>query len=101
MPPTPSCSASEKYGCFKPAAPEPGTDVPSANVSLELRPAADNSFYLITSKRGFFKDVGITITPKPYGLKATFENAIPFLLSNQANVGAMDSINGPLTMKSS
>lgn len=88
-PPKPQCAASPKFGCFTPAAPEPGTAIPPVNIAFEMRPAADNSFYVIPAAKGWFRDVGITTTPPPYGLKATDQNAIPLVLHNQVNVGAM------------
>ena len=36
-----------------------------------MRPYADNTFYVIGMEKGWFKDVGITITPEPDGLKTT------------------------------
>lgn len=88
-PPTPACEAGPDYGCFVPAAPEPGIDIPQQSLTFSMRPAADNAFYIVTLKNGWFKDVGLTIEPQPYGFKATDENAIPLCLKNQNNIGAM------------
>ncbi|MGW1551575.1 hypothetical protein [Streptomyces sp. NPDC002346] len=90
-PPTPACQASADFGCWRPAAPEPGTDVPPVSVKYALRPAADNSMLVIAMQKGWFKDAGITISPPPYGLKATFDNATPFVLNGTADMAAMDS----------
>lgn len=88
-PPVPVCDAKADYGCFVPAPPEPGTDLPPSSIAFSMRPAADNAFYIVTMQNGWFKDVGITIEPQPNGFKATDENAIPLLLKNQNNLGAM------------
>src|SRR5438552_2650243 len=53
------------------APPEAGTDIPAATVRFGMRPYADNTFYVVAMKKGWFKDVGITIAPQPYGLKVT------------------------------
>lgn len=89
-PPAPECKISDPdFGCFIPAPPEPGTDLPQQSLTFSMRAAADNSFYIVTLKNGWFKDVGLTIEPEPYGFKATDENAIPLALKNQNNLGAM------------
>lgn len=84
-PPVPPCDAKPDYGCFKPAAPEPGTDIPKVKLTFSMRPAADNSFYIVALRKGWFNDVGINVNP----FKATNENAIPLALKNQNNIGAM------------
>jgi hypothetical protein len=88
-PPTPACEAGSDYGCFVPAVPEPGVDIPQQSLTFSMRPAADNAFYIVTLKNGWFKNVGLTIEPQPYGFRATDENAIPLCLKNQNNIGAI------------
>src|SRR5437870_998388 len=63
--------AGSSSGAWKPAAAEPGTAIPTASVAFGMRPYADNTFYVVAMKKGWFKDVGIQITPAPYGLKVT------------------------------
>jgi hypothetical protein len=76
-------SASKLYTS---ATPEPGTDIPSASVKFGLRPYADNDFYVIGMREGWYRDVGITITPEPYGLKTTEEQWVSILLSRQVDI---------------
>lgn len=90
-PPTPECAAAKDFGCWTPAAPEAGTDLPKVSVKYALRPAADNSMLVVAMQKGWFKDAGITISPEPYGIKATFDNATPFVLNGTADMAAMDS----------
>ena len=56
---------------YTPAPPEPGTEIPQVTVTFGMRPYADNTFYVIGMEKGWFKDVGITVAPAPYGLKTT------------------------------
>lgn len=84
-PPEPPCEATDDYGCFVPAPPEPGTEIPSSDVTFAVRPAPDNAMYIIGLESGFYSDVGINLNL----LKATIENAIPLVLSGDADLGAM------------
>src|SRR6187455_750362 len=68
---------------YTPAAPEPGTDIPAASVKFGMRPYADNTFYIIAMKKGWFHEVGIKILPEPEGLKVTDNNVIALLLNGQ------------------
>jgi ABC-type nitrate/sulfonate/bicarbonate transport system substrate-binding protein len=45
------------------APPEAGTNIPKATVRLGILPYADASFPIIGVKKGFFSDVGISISP--------------------------------------
>jgi len=47
-PPTPACDSKPEsgYGCFVPAPPEPGTDIPQQSLTFSMRAAADNAFYM-------------------------------------------------------
>ena len=65
---------------FVAAAPEPGADIPAATVKFGMRPYADNTFYVIGMKKGWFKEVGIEFDPAPYGLKANDSDVTTLLL---------------------
>jgi hypothetical protein len=73
---------------YVPANPEPGTDVPAASVTFGMRPYADNTFYVIAMKKGWFKDVGITIRPEPEGMKVTDTNVNALLLNRQLDISS-------------
>jgi hypothetical protein len=71
---------------YQPAPPEPGTQIPTARVRFAMRPYADNTFYIIAMKQGWFKEVGLSILPEPYGLKVTDTNVIALLLNGQIDM---------------
>jgi ABC-type nitrate/sulfonate/bicarbonate transport system substrate-binding protein len=71
---------------YTPATPEPGTDIPQVTVKFGMRPYADNTFYVIGIEKGWFKDVGITIEPAPYGLKTTENQWVSILLNEQVDI---------------
>jgi hypothetical protein len=71
---------------FVPAAPEAGTAIPDATIKFGMRPYADNTFYIIGMKKGWFEDVGITFDPAPYGLKANDSNVTTLLLNGQLDM---------------
>src|ERR1700749_1512656 len=71
---------------FAPAPPEPGTDIPGATIKFGMRPYADNTFYIIGMKKGWFQDVGITFEPAPYGMKANDSNVTTLLLNGQLDI---------------
>jgi hypothetical protein len=73
---------------YTPAAPEPGTDIPAASVKFGMRPYADNTFYIIAMKKGWFHEVGIKILPEPEGLKVTDNNVIALLLNGQLDMSS-------------
>jgi hypothetical protein len=81
---TPMVDASESG--YIPATPEPGTDIPEVSVTFGMRPYADNTFYVIGIEKGWFKDVGITIKPEPYGLKTTENQWVSILLNQQVDI---------------
>jgi hypothetical protein len=85
---------------FQPGAPEPGTSIPTIDVKFGQRPYADNTFYVIAMKRGWFKDVGINIVPPPYGIKDS-DNALALMLKGQVDVQAMFGPTIIPTMKAS
>src|ERR1700760_379674 len=71
---------------YTPAAPEPGADIPAATVKIGMRPYADNTFYVIGMKKGWFKEVGIDFDPPPFGLKANDSNVTTLLLNGQLDI---------------
>ncbi|MCX5496199.1 hypothetical protein OSH11_15920 [Kaistia dalseonensis] len=71
---------------FVPAAAEPGTDIPASTIKFGMRPYADNTFYIIGMKKGWFSDVGISFDPAPYGLKANDSNVTTLLLNGQLDL---------------
>lgn len=73
---------------YTPAPPEAGTDIPSAKVNFGMRPYADNTFYVIAMKKGWFKDVGIEVGPNELGLKVTDNNVTALLLNGQLDMSS-------------
>jgi hypothetical protein len=73
---------------YIPATPESGTNIPQVKVKFGMRPYADNTFYVIGIKKGWFKDVGITITPEPNGLKTTDDVVTSLLLNKQVDINS-------------
>lgn len=71
---------------FMPAPPEPGTAIPEATIRFGMRPYADNTPYIIGMKKGWFKDVGISFSPAPYGLKANDSNVLTLMLNGQLDM---------------
>jgi hypothetical protein len=71
---------------FIPAPPEPGTAIPAATIKFGMRPYADNTFYIIGMKKGWFEEVGIAFDPPPYGLKANDSNVTTLLLNGQLDI---------------
>ena len=66
-----------------------GTDIPEVEVSLGMRPVANDLIFVAGIKLGYFGDVGITITPEPYGRKVLFDQAIPLLINKQIDMQAL------------
>ncbi len=71
---------------FVPAPAESGSDIPKASVKFGMRPYADNTFYIIGMKKGWFDDVGISFDPAPYGLKVNDSNVTTLLLNGQVDI---------------
>lgn len=69
-----------------------GTSIPHVTVSFGMRPVANDVMFVSAMKQGFFRDVGITIAPSPYGNKSTFNNAVPLLLNHTLDIQAYDPI---------
>jgi ABC-type nitrate/sulfonate/bicarbonate transport system substrate-binding protein len=78
---------------YTPATPESGTDIPKVSVSFGMRPYADNTFYVVGMRKGWFKDVGITITPEPDGLKTTENQWVSLLLNRQVDINSATCSN--------
>jgi NMT1/THI5 like len=53
-----------------------------------MRPYADNTFYVIAMKQGWFEDVGIEIGPEELGLKVTDTNVTALLLNGQLDMAS-------------
>ncbi len=81
-------SAAAAADLYKPAPAEPGIEIPKADVKFGMRPYADNTFYIIAMKKGWFKDVGVNIVPSPYGLKVTDTNVVALLLNGQLDISS-------------
>lgn len=71
---------------FVPAPAETGTDIPKATIKFGMRPYADNTFYYIGMKKGWFDNVGISFDPAPYGLKANDSNVLTLMLNGQLDM---------------
>ena len=69
---------------YTPATPGPGADIPTVPVKFGMRPYADNTYFVIGMEKGWFKDVGIEITPAPYGLKTTEAQWVSLLLNHSS-----------------
>ena len=81
-----SAALADESDRFKPATPEPGVEIPSATIKFGMRPYADNTFYIIGMKKGWFDEVGIKFDPPPYGLKANDSNVTTLLLNGQLDI---------------
>lgn len=77
-----------------------GTSVPQVDIAFGMRPVANDCIYVIGVKQGWYKDVGIAITPAPYGNKSTFNDAVPLLVNNQLDAEGLDPIPTISTLKS-
>jgi hypothetical protein len=81
-----AAASAETADRFQPAAPEPGAEIPSATIKFGMRPYADNTFYIIGMKKGWFDEVGVKFDPAPYGLKANDSNVTTLLLNGQLDI---------------
>ena len=63
--------------------------MPQIEVSLGMRPYANDLIFVAGIKQGFFKDVGLTVTPLPYGRKVLPDQAIPLLVNKQIDMMAL------------
>lgn len=73
---------------YVPAPPEPGTAIPSVTIKFGMRPYADNTFYIIGMKKGWFNEVGISFSPPPYGLQVNDTNVTTLLLNSQLDISS-------------
>lgn len=63
-----------------------GGEIPSKTVKFGMAPFADATFYVIAMRQGWFKDVGIDITPAPTGLQVTPDNVVTKLVTGEADI---------------
>jgi ABC-type nitrate/sulfonate/bicarbonate transport system substrate-binding protein len=82
-------AADNKGFGFSPDKASPGTDLPQVEISLGMRPYANDLIFVAGIKQGFYKDVGLTITPAPYGRKVLPDQAIPLLVNKQIDIMAL------------
>ena len=66
----------------------PGTEIPQTSVSLGMRPFANDLIFVAGISLGYFKDVGITITPEPNGRKVMVDQTIPLLVNREVDLQA-------------
>lgn len=66
---------------------KPGTTIPSTTLRAGFTPYADQLLPVIGIRRGYFKDVGITIEPKN-GAKTDLIKSLTPLLNNQIELGS-------------
>ncbi len=95
-----TAAVSQATNGFPQVVAQAGTTVPQVNVAFGRRPVANDGIYVIGIKQGWYKDVGITITPAPYGNKSTFDDAVPLLVNNQLDAEGLDPIPTISTLKS-
>lgn len=63
-----------------------GGDIPTKTVKFGMAPFADATFYVVAMRQGWFKDVGIDITPAPTGLQVTPDNVVTKLVTGEADI---------------
>lgn len=98
-----SCSASSSPAKSSSAAPSEfttnissipaETSIPAASISLGMRPVANDDIFVMGIRQGWFKDVGLTITPPPYGNKSTFADAVPLLQNGTLDLEALNPVD--------
>lgn len=81
-------SAEAQYTQYAPAAPEPGIELPQATVNFGMRPFADNTFYVIAMKKGWFEEAGIEIGPEELGMKINDTNGTALLLNGEVDIAS-------------
>jgi ABC-type nitrate/sulfonate/bicarbonate transport system substrate-binding protein len=86
---------------WKPVEAEAGTDIPEVDVKFGMRPYADNTFWVIAMEKGWFKDVGINITPEPTGLTTAESQWTNLLLNGEVDVNSSTSGMLPPTYEAS
>lgn len=78
--------AQEEGLSFSPADVTAGTSIPETDVSLGMRPVANDLIFVAGINLGYFEDVGITITPEPFGRRVMFDQAIPLMVNREVDV---------------
>ena len=73
---------------YHPAEPETGVAIPQSAVNFGMRPFADNTFYVVAMKKGWFNDVGIKIGPEELGMKINDTNGSALLLNGQLDIAS-------------
>jgi ABC-type nitrate/sulfonate/bicarbonate transport system substrate-binding protein len=69
-----------------PLAVSAGATIPTKTVKFGMAPFADATFYVIAMRQGWFKDVGIDISPAPTGLQVTPDNVVTKLITGEADI---------------
>lgn len=67
---------------------EPGTDIPTTTVEAGFSPYADELLMVAGINRGYFDEVGVSITPDPYGVEVDLIAALTPLLNKQVELGS-------------
>lgn len=62
------------------------TTIPQTTVRLGIEPFADHSIYVIGIREGYYKDVGINISPSPLGEIVQVDQVVPRFLSNSLDI---------------
>lgn len=70
---------------YIPSTPEPGSEIPESTIQFGMKPYADNSFYVIAMKKGWFEDVGITISPEG-GTTLTEDTANAMIINGNIDI---------------
>jgi ABC-type nitrate/sulfonate/bicarbonate transport system substrate-binding protein len=65
-----------------------GTTIPSAQLDWAMAPYPGEVRAVVGMRRGYFRDVGITIGPTPTGAKFDLTSSLAPLLSKQVDVGS-------------
>jgi hypothetical protein len=86
--PTVGCADNASFG-FDLKRVSPGTEIPRVEISLGMRPFANDLIFVSGIKQGFYGDVGIQITPPPYGRKVLPDQAIPLVINQELDVMAL------------
>jgi ABC-type nitrate/sulfonate/bicarbonate transport system substrate-binding protein len=63
---------------------DPG--IPKVDVRFGMSPYGDHTFYVIGMRKGWYRDVGITVKPEPLGLKMGLDQVTPFLINGQLDI---------------
>jgi ABC-type nitrate/sulfonate/bicarbonate transport system substrate-binding protein len=60
--------------------------IPKTTVRFSMAPYADNTFYIVGIKNGWFKDAGISIAPDPDGKMVLNQDVVPLMLSGGGDI---------------